>query len=299
MDSSYVPVRLTESHDEEICEEEEKRPLRSRFQFPLDSRSRKRTPRFWLNLWSLFNTIFSVALLIVAIFLINQTKGLTDKPVPVYCEYFKSLAQSSADIYDKAPVREDGAERYINTRYRPNRLFQSSPSDEVDEAWNGWLREHDHLFKFPQEKAREVGLPETVELYNDPGYGAYGLGVYHQMHCLNRIRKSFYPDRYYPNQTQHQLLHHINHCFDVLRQAILCHGDISVVYWWNKNYTYIDPAGNRQYSEDYLRRTPEERDTGSFVTWDSQLQCRDMDAINAWAKVNQVDDDKYGGQVVD
>lgn len=90
-----------------------------------------------------------------------------------------------------------------------------------------------------------------------------------------------------------------DHCFDAIRQAILCHGDISVVYWWNRNYTYIDEGGNRQHSEEYLRRTPEERATGSFVTWDSQLQCRDMDAINAWAKANQVDDDKYGGQVVD
>lgn len=33
--------------------------------------------------------------------------------------------------------------------------------------------------------------------------------------------------------------------------------------------------------------------------WDSPLQCRDMDAINAWTKANKVDDDKYGGQVVD
>lgn len=172
------------------------------------------------------------------------------------------------------------------------------------------------MFKFPKEKAIEVGLPEAIELFEDPGYGAYGLGVYHQMHCLNRIRKSFYPDAYYPGQARHELLHHASesgllcspaacayarqdHCFDVLRQAILCHGDISVVYWWNQNYTRTDEGGKQTYSEEYLRRTPEERALGSFVTWDSAVQCRDMEAINAWAKANRVDDDKYGGQIVD
>ncbi|KAK2821867.1 hypothetical protein FQN49_007594 [Arthroderma sp. PD_2] len=281
MDSRYLPIRATESHDEEIGEEE-KMLQRPRFQFTLDLGSGKRTSRFWLNLWSLLNMLFSLALLIIVVSLVKQTKGPTDRPAAVY-----------------SPVREDGAERYINTRYQPNKIFQSSPSEEVDEAWNGWLREHDHLLKFPTEKAKEVGLPESIELYNDPGYSAYGLGVYHQMHCLNRIRKSFYPERYYPNQTQHEVLQHTNHCFDVLRQALLCYGDISIVYWWSRNYTYIDESGNRQYSEEYLRKTPEERAVGSFVTWDSQLQCRDIDAINGWAKINQVDDDKYGGQVVD
>lgn len=89
------------------------------------------------------------------------------------------------------------------------------------------------------------------------------------------------------------------HCFDVLRQAILCHGDVSLVYWWNQNYTYIDESGTKQYTEEYLQRTPQERATGSFVTWDSEVQCRDMDVINAWAKRNAVNDDDYGGQVVD
>lgn len=76
------------------------------------------------------------------------------------------------------------------------------------ELANAPCQEHDHLFKFPKHKAKKFGLPEAIELYNDPGYGAYGLGVYHQMHCLNRIRKSFYPERYYPGESQHEVLHH-------------------------------------------------------------------------------------------
>jgi hypothetical protein len=85
----------------------------------------------------------------------------------------------------------------------------------------------------------------------------------------------------------------------VLRQAVLCHGDISLVYWWNRNYSYIDESGLKHYTAEYLHRTPDERLTGSFVKWDSAVQCRDMDAVNSWVKRHMVDDDKYGGQMVD
>jgi hypothetical protein len=67
-----------------------------------------------------------------------------------------------------------------------------------------------------------------------------------------------------------------DHCFDVLRQAILCHGDISLVYWWNRNYSYIDETGLKHYTAEYLQRTPDERLTGSFVKWDTAVQCRDL-----------------------
>ncbi|KAK5988289.1 hypothetical protein PT974_12433 [Cladobotryum mycophilum] len=282
MNSSYTPVHFTDVDDDEEIREKRKIPMQWQFfRFPLRPLLARRTSHFWLNLWTLFNAVFSVVLLLVAVSLMKESKGSTNRPAPVY-----------------SPVREDGADIYINTQYKPNKLFQSPPSDEVDEAWHGWLREYDHLFMFPQEKAKAVGLPETIELYNDPGYGAYGLGVYHQMHCLNRIRKTFYPERYYPNETQHEVMHHTHHCFDVLRQALLCHGDISVVYWWNQNYTHLDQHGNRKYTEEYLRMTSEERATGSFVKWDSQLQCRDMDAVNAWAKSKQDIDIFLAGSVI-
>ncbi|OJJ07805.1 hypothetical protein ASPVEDRAFT_89044 [Aspergillus versicolor CBS 583.65] len=279
MSANYSLLHSRESQDESISDVE-KSSHQSRYRFPFGKLSSR--PRLWLNLWAMSNTIFSIFLVIAAFGLNYHARSLADKPVP-----------------PSSPLREDGAERFVNTQYKPNKIFQSPPSDEVDAAWNDWLRDHDHIVRVSGEKAKDLGLPEAVELYEDPGYYAYGLGVYHQMHCLSRLRKSFYPERYYPNATQHEILHHIGHCFDVLRQAILCHGDVSLVYWWNKNYTYIDEAGTRQYTQEYLQRTPEERAKGSFVTWDSEVQCRDMDAINAWAKGNAVNDDDYGGQIVD
>lgn len=89
------------------------------------------------------------------------------------------------------------------------------------------------------------------------------------------------------------------HCLDVVRQSLLCHGDTSLVYWWRQNFTYVDDSGARRYAEDYLRMNTEERAKSAFVRWDVDVQCRDMDAINAWVQKNQIDNDKYGEIIVD
>jgi Mycotoxin biosynthesis protein UstYa len=85
----------------------------------------------------------------------------------------------------------------------------------------------------------------------------------------------------------------------MIRQSLLCHGDISLLYWWNHNYSYVDEGGVRHYTEEYLQKSPEERAVGTFAMWDTPVQCRDLEAINTWAKERQINDDKYGGQEID
>ncbi|OBT70906.1 hypothetical protein VF21_10406 [Pseudogymnoascus sp. 05NY08] len=103
-------------------------------------------------------------------------------------------------------------------------------------------------------------LPESIEAYLDPGYSLYSLGVYHQLHCLNRIRKSFYRDKLLPNDDDEEFNFHKNHCFDVLRQAILCYGDTSLVYWWKREYTDFDDEGNiKGHSDKFSSLGPKER----------------------------------------
>ncbi|GAQ46496.1 hypothetical protein ANI_1_1444104 [Aspergillus niger] len=198
-----------------------------------------------------------------------------------------------------SPLRDDGVVQYINMKYEPDPEFQSPIVAGKEDPWTRWALENDNGFKMDIETAKKHGLPKSVELYNDPGYLVYGLGVYHQLHCLNRLRKSFYPDVFYPNMSAEQVEIHKNHCFDAIRQAILCHGDISLIYWWDPNYTYIDDDGTERYTEDYLQMTPVERQVRLHASWSSEVQCRDMDAINSWVKERMVDPDKYGGREAD
>jgi hypothetical protein len=73
---------------------------------------------------------------------------------------------------------------------------------------SNFATEYDHLVLIPKEKAIDSGLPESVDAYLDPGYVPYGLAVYHQIHCLNRIRKTFHADRYFPNDTAEKIEFH-------------------------------------------------------------------------------------------
>ncbi|KAH6671337.1 hypothetical protein B0J14DRAFT_93493 [Halenospora varia] len=71
-----------------------------------------------------------------------------------------------------------------------------------------------------------------------------GLDVFHQLHCLNMIRKSLYPAYYngYPQhvettqnitleETEDGMAWHLSHCIDSIRQSLMCSSDISTIYW--------------------------------------------------------------------
>ncbi|KAN0072216.1 protein of unknown function (DUF3328) domain containing protein [Elaphomyces granulatus] len=195
-----------------------------------------------------------------------------------------------------SPLREDGVLRHVNTMYKPQKIFQSETSEEVEAAWEGWLDEYDHLLILPKART-ESRLPVTVDAFLDPGYGVYGLAVYHQMHCLNLIRKAFHADKLFPNLTQVQVQFHKNHCFDMLRQSILCHADISTMYWWDDSYSYIDDAGAFHLTDHYFELTPSQRAVESINKWETPVQCRDLNAIHAWAKEHRMDEDKYAATV--
>ncbi|KAJ7257037.1 hypothetical protein C8J57DRAFT_1721309 [Mycena rebaudengoi] len=74
------------------------------------------------------------------------------------------------------------------------------------------------------------------------GFGFVRLGaqgrplepaIYHQLHCLSSLRKSFaYGSR---NMTSERAAWHIHHCLNYLRQAILCNADTTL----EPSYMYV------------------------------------------------------------
>ena len=124
-----------------------------------------------------------------------------------------------------APLFEDGVVRYTNRRVHPMKIFQSEPSDEVDRAWNETLeREFSHnqssyrVTKHPTNpanegmihihKSRAASLSRSVESWVDQDMVVYGVAAYHQLHCLDRIRQSFHPERYFPDEDEAMVIFH-------------------------------------------------------------------------------------------
>ncbi|KAJ7446319.1 hypothetical protein FB451DRAFT_1567858 [Mycena latifolia] len=119
--------------------------------------------------------------------------------------------------------------------------FQVPSSPGLDAAW-------DDLYNFgisriPKDEA--ALLPnKTSPIPGDPGFYIAELDVFHELHCLNMIRKALDPE-YYPDwniKAVERAREHVSHCVDWIRQAIMCHSDTSVIVWqWNTRYNQSTP----------------------------------------------------------
>lgn len=99
------------------------------------------------------------------------------------------------------------------------------------------------------------------------------LDVFHQLHCLNMLRKTIYPDVYPPDAPKDadgsvSPFRHAEHCYDQLRQALMCSSDISTLFWeWSVDANHL--VGNPRTTHT----------------------CRNFDKIRDWAKANRVQGD--------
>lgn len=84
-------------------------------------------------------------------------------------------------------------------------------------------------------------LPNATTPFNeDPSHYIVTLDVFHQLHCLNMMRKLVYPDAYPKDLTSgsaesNDTVVHFEHCYEQLRQSLQCHSDVSTIFWeWSE-----------------------------------------------------------------
>ncbi|KAH6661423.1 hypothetical protein BKA67DRAFT_493092, partial [Truncatella angustata] len=73
-----------------------------------------------------------------------------------------------------------------------------------------------------------------------------GLDVFHQVHCINQVRKALYPEYYPPSQSSIPSKTDTNnenlaeHCLDYVRQAVMCNADTTLVThkWFESAQTF-------------------------------------------------------------
>ncbi|KAF2972112.1 hypothetical protein GQX73_g1417 [Xylaria multiplex] len=95
--------------------------------------------------------------------------------------------------------------------------------------------------------------PYIVALDRTTDGPAYMMSVFHQLHCLSYIVDHYQRGYAGANLTE-EVAHHSVHCFDYLRQSIMCAADTNL-----------------------------EGDTEAGPGWGSDHQCADYDAVLAWA----------------
>ncbi|KAM7185568.1 protein of unknown function (DUF3328) domain containing protein [Rhypophila sp. PSN 637] len=140
----------------------------------------------------------------------------------------------------------------------------SRENPNVDEARRSLMDAHMTTIT-EEEKQNLPGHRDTAPAYGgEPGYAVI-IEVFHQLHCLNAIRESYYSGR--SNETTTGFADpggHSDHCFSYLLQTLLCHSDVGVM-----TTTWVPHA--QVFMADF----------------DMTKQCRNYDAIRTWAKTRK------------
>ncbi|KAF2672750.1 hypothetical protein BT63DRAFT_359391, partial [Microthyrium microscopicum] len=156
----------------------------------------------------------------------------------------------------------------FTTGFSPERSkWQGPPSPSVDEEWVALYN-----FGISRVTADEAAqfYNKTSEIPGDPGHYITDLDVFHQLHCLNAVRKLIWPEYYHTldnlvGKTRTKSQEHLDHCIDSLRQSLMCSADVTPLYWvWS-------PKRNLTLPEARVTHT-----------------CRDFEAIRQWALERQM-----------
>ncbi|KAJ5115619.1 hypothetical protein N7448_011386 [Penicillium atrosanguineum] len=135
------------------------------------------------------------------------------------------------------PVRDD-SHGHLYTPMDPNDLqFAGLPTEQIDKNWKDliagrYFRLEDSEIELLSQDPDSPALTKMSSNDRIAEEGFYGgPDVLHSLHCLNAIRKHLDRDYYAGSMTippEYRRLH-VDHCVDHLRQALLCHGDLTPV----------------------------------------------------------------------
>ncbi|KAF4637732.1 hypothetical protein G7Y89_g335 [Cudoniella acicularis] len=132
-------------------------------------------------------------------------------------------------------------------------IYTSLNETESNQAWDAILPGLG-VVAVEEEYATAHNLPDTVEMPGGDGKLLYVIEAYHAIHCVKILRSHYLALR---ADTPWEWSHgHDMHCFDTLRQYIMCNPDDTLLY------------------------TTGHRDAGHG----QKKICRDWDALRDWAE---------------
>lgn len=119
-------------------------------------------------------------------------------------------------------------------------IFLQEPSEKTDAAWERLIAENSFAIKesdivaMRKDPSVAVKLPRKYDIDGEQAYMAKA-SIFHDIHCLDYIRKTAYQEYYFPNGTDDVPFHdyHLAHCTMILLEHLTCAGDPSFhVYQW-------------------------------------------------------------------
>ncbi|KAK1990021.1 hypothetical protein LX36DRAFT_648460 [Colletotrichum falcatum] len=178
------------------------------------------------------------------------SEALWGRPVP----WKKTVLNNQQEFIDSDPWDSKfGADGTAATEKGPN-------------PWNSiWFANWVALENDPAARGYGFGTPLTGPGSEgnalDPvpwreGSQAFGIGVMHQLHCVASIKKAIVDYRFTGGRrgsNSTSAAGHVDHCLEVLRQAVICHGDMALLRpdVAGPRYTGYDGWGNEHICRDW------------------------------------------------
>ncbi|RAH47975.1 oxidase ustYa family protein [Aspergillus brunneoviolaceus CBS 621.78] len=167
------------------------------------------------------------------------------------------------------------------TRPWPVRLhdnpFAGKPRPELEAAWHT-LFEKNNIRVTGEDLAfyNVTSLPIVGPAGEGPGGYVGQLGVFHELHCLKRIRHWIYRDHYLADAPAAVLVEeeaHVDHCVELLREASLCRADLTLSGF---RWIQTGPEGKQR------ELTVEAKGNHVCVDWERLRKWNDARAVDAW-----------------
>lgn len=197
-----------------------------------------RNPSFWVTTTVFFATL-SVWLglqLYWQQYKSSFTNGFNNELEPA-----KHLIQIEEKWFEGSPrFLNDGTE-YVPKSESEESQYTGEPSRAIDRSWE--LLHWGRFFLLSEAEARDAWGPAYKEYWapKEGGYAA-ALDVMHSLHCLDHLRKAYYPEIYKSDSPIHGLMHR-DHCIDHLRQLVMCKSDLTPIpsrFYAGIDQNYID-----------------------------------------------------------
>jgi len=114
---------------------------------------------------------------------------------------------------------------YEYIEFKPDPNFAFPPSTETNKAWNSLSPPGGGYVAI--DSPAKYGLKPGVPISKDRE--GFSLSIFHQLHCLAMLRTNYYfthSPNYNSSNEPSDI--HIQHCFDLVRQGIMCAGDTTL-----------------------------------------------------------------------
>lgn len=215
----------------------------------------------------------------VLVILLSGALAVVCRSPTAHCQDWQiekySPARDAIEYHDVVFKRDVGT-------HHSSSAFTGWPNDELDARWEDIAESGATLHISELENSRLLNKSIHTPIPGLEHTYIGGLDVFHQLHCLNMVRKYFYPARYNtsvinPDGTVNfKKWLHMDHCIDSIRQSLMCSSDVAM-----HSYSWLDEFKYNQ------------------VNFGTVHQCRNFDKIREWAKERAVKLEGYQKHVED